>query len=50
MVLVPYKITLLSNEDAAAEMAASVLVPYKITLLSNHKWWKYYDQYGFSTL
>ena len=34
-VLVPYKITLLSNQSAAEDSADAVLVPYKITLLSN---------------
>ena len=34
-VLLPYKITLLSNRLANAEFAALVLLPYKITLLSN---------------
>ena len=35
MVLVPYKITLLSNKGALTLRSADVLVPYKITLLSN---------------
>ena len=35
MVLVPYKITLLSNWLVAAALDMQVLVPYKITLLSN---------------
>ena len=34
-VLVPYKITLLSNRNGNRELAVIVLVPYKITLLSN---------------
>ena len=34
-VLVPYKITLLSNEQAVLNKEIYVLVPYKITLLSN---------------
>ena len=34
-VLVPYKITLLSNGDGYGSGDGSVLVPYKITLLSN---------------
>ena len=37
MVLVPYKITLLSNRLALISRKRSVLVPYKITLLSNLK-------------
>ena len=35
-VLVPYKITLLSNRTALQNSAGIVLVPYKITLLSNY--------------
>ena len=35
MVLVPYKITLLSNRCACSYTSRYVLVPYKITLLSN---------------
>ena len=35
MVLVPYKITLLSNPSVFAASKKPVLVPYKITLLSN---------------
>ena len=34
-VLVPYKITLLSNDVSGTGDDPSVLVPYKITLLSN---------------
>ena len=34
-VLVPYKITLLSNNFAMLNPPEGVLVPYKITLLSN---------------
>ena len=34
-VLVPYKITLLSNHQARFYIVEVVLVPYKITLLSN---------------
>ncbi len=34
-VLVPYKITLLSNLISGQSKKQSVLVPYKITLLSN---------------
>ena len=34
-VLVPYKITLLSNGDEENDKIYIVLVPYKITLLSN---------------
>ena len=34
-VLVPYKITLLSNKTTAKATIVAVLVPYKITLLSN---------------
>ena len=34
-VLVPYKITLLSNDNGSSKVDAIVLVPYKITLLSN---------------
>ena len=34
-VLVPYKITLLSNGNGLQRAGAVVLVPYKITLLSN---------------
>ena len=34
-VLVPYKITLLSNNQAIGNKEIEVLVPYKITLLSN---------------
>ena len=34
-VLVPYKITLLSNKTGFLEYYRGVLVPYKITLLSN---------------
>ncbi len=34
-VLVPYKITLLSNTINDLRQAFAVLVPYKITLLSN---------------
>ena len=36
-VLVPYKITLLSNFKGATQKVTLVLVPYKITLLSNHQ-------------
>ena len=36
-VLVPYKITLLSNDKAVGDEEIEVLVPYKITLLSNLK-------------
>ena len=35
LVLVPYKITLLSNVFLMLIMFLKVLVPYKITLLSN---------------
>ena len=35
MVLVPYKITLLSNSWQPGARTRRVLVPYKITLLSN---------------
>ena len=35
VVLVPYKITLLSNNPCGLARRKSVLVPYKITLLSN---------------
>ena len=35
--IVPYKITLLSNEAGKTNGYNSVLVPYKITLLSNLK-------------
>ena len=35
IVLVPYKITLLSNAGDVAPDGRQVLVPYKITLLSN---------------
>ena len=34
-VLVPYKITLLSNQSSPILASRLVLVPYKITLLSN---------------
>ena len=34
-VLVPYKITLLSNPNGELSGLTHVLVPYKITLLSN---------------
>ena len=34
-VLVPYKITLLSNDVPVSVSVPVVLVPYKITLLSN---------------
>ena len=34
-VLVPYKITLLSNKQIIGDKCLFVLVPYKITLLSN---------------
>ena len=34
-VLVPYKITLLSNRESEGIESQDVLVPYKITLLSN---------------
>ena len=34
-VLLPYKITLLSNGFASSHMMSSVLLPYRITLLSN---------------
>ena len=37
IVLVPYKITLLSNQGDAGGNDIGVLVPYKITLLSNLK-------------
>ena len=37
LVLVPYKITLLSNAGRAGASLFKVLVPYKITLLSNLK-------------
>ena len=36
-VLVPYKITLLSNSRVVFILTMFVLVPYKITLLSNSK-------------
>ena len=36
-VLVPYKITLLSNSNFVFTKTTFVLVPYKITLLSNLK-------------
>ena len=36
-VLVPYKITLLSNPQHTLRHGLRVLVPYKITLLSNLK-------------
>ena len=36
-VLVPYKITLLSNLESRLTHLTRVLVPYKITLLSNLK-------------
>ena len=36
-VLVPYKITLLSNRQTLKRIAFYVLVPYKITLLSNDR-------------
>ena len=36
-VLVPYKITLLSNSFGMVCLLLNVLVPYKITLLSNLK-------------
>ena len=36
-VLVPYKITLLSNMADGVSLALIVLVPYKITLLSNER-------------
>ena len=36
-VLVPYKITLLSNLGSTGSARLRVLVPYKITLLSNLK-------------
>ena len=35
IVLVPYKITLLSNVYSITSVVPLVLVPYKITLLSN---------------
>ena len=35
VVLVPYKLTLLSNCKGTTSAAADVLVPYKLTLLSN---------------
>ena len=35
IVLVPYKITLLSNSEDRSNLDREVLVPYKITLLSN---------------
>ena len=34
-VLLPYKITLLSNQVDVRAISGSVLLPYKITLLSN---------------
>ena len=37
VVLVPYKITLLSNRAINLPASVMVLVPYKITLLSNLK-------------
>ena len=37
IVLVPYKITLLSNGSGDGDGSGYVLVPYKITLLSNLK-------------
>ena len=36
-VLLPYKITLLSNHKHALRLEIEVLLPYKITLLSNMK-------------
>ena len=36
-VLVPYKITLLSNNELIGTERQGVLVPYKITLLSNDR-------------
>ena len=35
MVLLPYKITLLSNGTEVKGIKKAVLLPYKITLLSN---------------
>ena len=35
MVLLPYEITLLSNDSKIAETKTIVLLPYEITLLSN---------------
>ena len=40
LVLVPYKITLLSNKRSEIEAILNVLVPYKITLLSNRCLWR----------
>ena len=37
IVLVPYEITLLSNDSLPIEGLIEVLVPYEITLLSNLK-------------
>ena len=39
-ILLPYKITLLSNRCADINIARAVLLPYKITLLSNLKFEK----------
>ena len=49
-VLVPYKITLLSNELGYEAYDKTVLVPYKITLLSNSAIRYWYREYRFSTL
>ena len=42
-VLLPYKITLLSNDVYPANYKISVLLPYKITLLSNAHGVMYYN-------
>ena len=49
-VLVPYKITLLSNIPPDSWEIRKVLVPYKITLLSNFGKGTSVDPGGFSTL
>ena len=49
-VLVPYKITLLSNTAPGNEYRRGVLVPYKITLLSNQVTLSTEYGDGFSTL
>ena len=49
-VLLPYKITLLSNGEGGAEICCAVLLPYKITLLSNHLGLMVYTTISFTTL
>ena len=49
-VLLPYKITLLSNFFVANSLIFPVLLPYKITLLSNFICFIHFSKIGFTTI